>query len=125
MAQLYTDFDINFELNANGDIGSLSDEGAVRQVIKNSIQLNSFDIPFNNWYAANIKRYLFEHPNKITESEIKRSIEDVLKLDSRLKDPNVKITYSENGQFCYIDVSVYIVILDKTVNEQVKLDRAR
>ncbi len=125
MGQLYTDFDIGFELNANGDIAGLSDEGCIRQSIKNSIQLNSYDIPFNAWYAANIKNYLFEHPNKIIESEIKKSIIEVLSLDSRLDDPSVEVTYSEDGQFCYIDITVYVIIMGKTINETIKLDRAR
>ena len=57
---MYTDFDLNFERTANGDISTLSDEGCIRQVIQNSIQMNSYDIPFNKWYAANIKNYLFD-----------------------------------------------------------------
>lgn len=122
---IYTDFDMSFERTANGDINALSDEGCIRQVIKNSVQMNSYDIPFNKWHAANIKNYLFEHPNKISESEIKNSIRDVLLLDPRLQNPVINITYSSDYQYCYIDITVYVVLLDKEVNQIIELERVR
>lgn len=122
---LYTDFDMSFELTANGDISTLSDEGCIRQIIKNSVQMNSYDIPFNKWYAANIKNYLFEHPNKITESEIKNSIRDVLLLDPRLQDPQIEVSYSNDYQYCYINITVYVVILNKEINQVIELERVR
>ena len=122
---LYTDFDMSFELTANGDIRTLSDEGCIRQIIKNSVQMNSYDIPFNKWYAANIKNYLFEHPNKITESEIKNSIRDVLLLDPRLQDPQIEVSYSNDYQYCYINITVYVVILNKEINQVIELERVR
>lgn len=125
MSDNYTDFDISFDQNANGDIKQLSDEGCIRQVIKNSVNMNSYDIPFNAWYAANIKHYLFENPNKITESEMKKSITDVLLLDSRLSDPTVEISYSNDQLFCIIDITVYVSILGSYVTEQITVDRVK
>ena len=73
----------------------------------------------------NIKNYLFEHPNKITESEIKSSIREVLLLDPRLKDPQIEISYSNDYQYCYINITVYVVILDKEVDHVIELERVR
>lgn len=125
MSQLYTDFDLSMKLNANGDLIPMTDEGCIRQVISNSVKLNTFDIPFNNWYAADISKYLFDNPNKIMESEITKSITDVLLMDPRLKDPEIKISYSSDYQFMVVDITVYVVILDKVVSETIQLDRAR
>lgn len=122
---LYTDFDIDFTLNQNGDIGTLSDEDCIRQVIRNSVSMEQWDIPFNKWYAANLKYYLFEHPNKIIEAEMIESIRTVLLLDRRLRDPEVKITYSNDFQYCNIDIKVFVIILEKTVNETIKVERVR
>lgn len=122
---LYTDFDIDFTLNQNGDIGTLSDEDCIRQVIRNSVNMEQWDIPFNKWYAANLKYYLFEHPNKITEAEMIESIRTVLLLDRRLRDPEVKITYSNDYQYCNIDIKVFVIILEKTVDETIKVERVR
>lgn len=122
---LYTDFDIEFTLNQNGDIGTLSDEDCIRQVIRNSVNMEQWDIPFNKWYAANLKYYLFEHPNKITEAEMIESIRTVLLLDRRLRDPEVKITYSNDYQYCNIDIKVFVIILEKTVDETIKVERVR
>lgn len=122
---LYTDFDMSFELNATGDINSLNDEGCIRQAIRNSIQMESYDIPFNKWYATNISKYLFAHPDKIMEAEMKTSISTCLLLDPRLQDPTIKITYSPDFQFCYIDITVYVVIIGKEVNETITLERVR
>ena len=122
---LYTDFDISLELNANGDINTLTDEDCIRQVIKNSLNMESWDIPFNKWYAANLKYYLFEHPNKITESEMIESIRNVLLLDRRLKNPEVKISYSNDYQYCTIDIKVFVIILDKNIEQQITVERVR
>lgn len=122
---LYTDFDISFKLNDNGDISTLSDEDCIRQVIKNSVNMESWDIPFNKWYGANLKYYLFEHPNKITEAEMSESIRTVLLLDRRLKDPEIKISYSNDYQYCTIDIKVYVIILDKTIDQQITVERVR
>lgn len=122
---LYTDFDISLELNANGDINTLTDEDCIRQVIKNSVNMESWDIPFNKWYAANLKYYLFDHPNKITESEMIESIRNVLLLDRRLKNPEVKISYSNDYQYCTIDIKVFVIILDKNVEQQITVERVR
>lgn len=122
---LYTDFDISLELNANGDINTLTDEDCIRHVIKNSLNMESWDIPFNKWYAANLKYYLFEHPNKITESEMIESIRSVLLLDRRLKNPEVKISYSNDYQYCTIDIKVFVIILDKNIEQQITIERVR
>lgn len=122
---LYTDFDINFDLNQNGDISSLSDEDCIRQSIKNSVNMESWDIPFNKGYAANLKYHLFDHPNKISEAEMKDSIISVLLMDRRLRNPEVTITYSEDYQYCNIDVKVFVIILEKTLNETISIERTR
>lgn len=125
MSKLYTDFDLSFELNHNNDLKEITDEDVIRIVIRNSVLMNSYDIPFNSWYAADIKKYLFEHPNKISESEIKKSIMDVLNLDNRLRDPSVEISYSSDGSFCIIDITVFVIMLNADIKEKIKVDRVR
>lgn len=127
MSKLYTDVDLSFKLNPNGDIREFSDEDCIRQSIRNAVHMVSFDVPFNEWYAANIKYYLFEHADKITESELKRRINDVLLFDPRLKNPSITVKYDEvnNLQFCIIDIVVYVEMLNRDINEQIKIERKR
>ena len=126
MNRLYTDLDLSFELNENtNDLKELTDEDIIRIAIKNSVNMNSFDIPFNNWLATNLKNYLFEQPNKIIESEIKKTITNVLNLDSRFKNPVIDITYSSDYKYCYIDIIVFVIMLNRDISEQIKFDRAR
>lgn len=127
MSKLYTDFDLSFKLNANGDVSDLSDEDCIRASIINSINLESFDIPFNDWYAPNIKYQLFEQQNKIAVSDVKKRIIDVLNLDPRLRNPSVEISYGEvnNVTLCIIDITVYVVMLNKEIKEQLKFERVR
>lgn len=126
MNKLYTDFDLSFELNENtNDLKDLTDEDIIRIAIKNSANMNEYDIPFNKLYAANLKYYLFEQPNKIIESEIKKSLMSVLNLDPRLKNPIVDISYSADYKYCYIDITVFVVMLNKNISEKIKFDRAR
>lgn len=127
MSKLYTDFDLSFKLNANGDVSDLSDVDCIRASIINSINLESFDIPFNDWYAPNIKYQLFEQQNKIAVSDVKKRIIDVLNLDPRLRNPSVEISYGEvnNVTICIIDITVYVVMLNKEIKEQLKFERVR
>lgn len=126
MNRLYTDLDLSFELNENtNDLKELTDEDIIRIAIKNSVNMNSFDIPFNNWHATNLKNYLFEQPNKIIESEIKKTITNVLNLDSRFKNPVIDITYSPDYKYCYIDIIVFVIMLNRDISEQIKFDRVR
>lgn len=121
----YTDFDLSMKPNSNGDINQLSDDGCIIQVIKNSVSLNSFEIPFNKEYASNIRKYLFDNPNKIHEVEIKKSIISVLEMDARLSKPEVDITYSNSFQSCYIHVIVYVGSLSEKVSYTIQIDKAR
>lgn len=127
MTKLYTDVDLSFNINVNGDIYSLSDEDCIRQTIKNSVHMVSFDVPFNEWYAANIKYYLFENADKITESELKKRINDVLLFDPRLKDPRITVTYEDvnSAYFCIIDIVVFVEMLNRDLTEQIKFERKR
>lgn len=127
MSKLYTDFDLSFKLNVNGDVSDLSDVDCIRASIINSINLESFDIPFNDWYAPNIKYQLFEQQNKIAVSDVKKRIIDVLNLDPRLRNPSVEISYGEvnNVTICIIDITVYVVMLNKEIKEQLKFERVR
>ena len=126
MNKLYTDFDLSFELNENtNDLKDLTDEDIIRTTIKNSVNMNEYDIPFNKWYAANLKYYLFEQPNKIIESEIKKTLTSVLNLDPRLKNPIIDISYSADYRYCYIDITVFVMMLNKDISEKIKFDRVR
>lgn len=127
MNKLYTDVDLSFKLNPNGDIYTLSDEDCIRQAIKNSVHMESFDVPFNEWYSANVKYFLFENGDKITESELKKRIRDVLLFDSRLQDPRITVSYDElnNAQFCIIDIVVYVEMMNRDINEQITFERKR
>lgn len=125
--KLYTDFDLSFTLNANGDVASFTDEDCIRAAIKNSINFESFDIPFNQYYAPNIKYYLFDQHNKIMASDLKRNLIEVLNLDPRFSNPSVDVNYQDiNGiYFCIIDITVYVSMLNKDITEQIRFERVR
>lgn len=127
MGKLYTDVDLSFKLNVNGDIANLTDEDCIRHSIINSCNLESFDIPFNSWYAPNLKYQLFEQHNKIVAADVKRHLVEVLNLDPRFRNPVVELGYAElNGiNFCVIDITVYVVMLNKEITEQLKFESVR
>tara|TARA_R100001509_G_scaffold163910_1_gene139728 strand:+ start:841 stop:1248 length:408 start_codon:yes stop_codon:yes gene_type:complete len=76
---LFKDFDIDFSNNPlTGDVGSKSDINAVNQSVKNLINTNYYERPFDPTFGCNIRGLLFELADPITIEDLRGSIKETL-----------------------------------------------
>lgn len=122
---IYTDLDLNMGMTHTGDIKSLNDEDCLRQSLKNILSLNKFDIPFNTRFAVDLKKWLFELPNKITENEMKKRIISAIELDPRFEDPSIGVSLNEDESVYTFKITVFVVMLNKTITEDIDVKRVR
>jgi len=76
---IYSDFRTDFELHpVSGDLGRLTDVEAVKRSIKNICLTGVYERFWRPTFGAGLKKYLFEPVSYITESLIKKAIEDAI-----------------------------------------------
>jgi len=93
------------------DIVSLKDDVAIKNAVKNLIQTNAFERPFQPGLGANLKGLLFEPMDSITIIDLKESITGVLvRHEPRIKLLKVDI----KPQF---DDNSYLVLINYAIKE--------
>lgn len=72
---LYSDLSFTFDANPNtGDLGLTKDVNAVRQSVINILSTSRGERPFKPELGGNLRAYLFEHFDSVTEYIIKDTI---------------------------------------------------
>jgi len=106
----HSDLDLNLIPHPiRKDIVSLKDDAAIKNAVKNLIQTNSFERPFQPGLGANLKGLLFEPMDSITTINLKESITDVLLIHEpriELLDVDVKPQFDDNA---YLVVVNYLI----------------
>ena len=96
----YSDFDIEFELQSNGDITLLTDLDSVFNSIKNLVLTNKGERRMLPSYGSNIQKLLFEPLDEITARRIGEELVGELKVwEDRItiSSMDVEILYDENS----------------------------
>tara|TARA_B100000131_G_scaffold321617_1_gene372874 strand:- start:2846 stop:3292 length:447 start_codon:yes stop_codon:yes gene_type:complete len=70
----YKDIDLSFTAKPNGEVYTKKDAAAVTQALKNLIQTNFFEKPFQPFFGGNIRAMLFELADNDSEDEIRDQI---------------------------------------------------
>jgi phage baseplate assembly protein W len=73
-SRLFRDIDLSFTAKPNGEIYVKRDAAAVTQALKNLIQTNFFEKPFQPFFGANIRAMLFELVDDDSEEELAEQI---------------------------------------------------
>jgi phage baseplate assembly protein W len=106
----YSDIDLLFRAKGNGDLYKKKDAAAVKQSVKNLIQTNYHEKPFNPFFGANIRNMLFELAgapedlvysitedikNAIANFEPRAEVED-LQVNVRPDNSSISVTLTMN-----------------------------
>jgi len=86
-SRLYSDIDLTFTAKPNGEIYKKRDAAAVKQAVKNLIQTNHFEKPFQPRFGANIREFLFE----LAYNDIKTDIKSNIIRSIQTYEPRAKI----------------------------------
>lgn len=97
----FADLDISFQKHpAKKDLAMKYGTSAVIQSLKNLVQMNFYEKPFQPYIGCNARKYLFENLSPIVANSLKTSILEVVKnFEPRVTVDTCTVTalYDENA----------------------------
>lgn len=105
----YKDVDLSFTAKPNGELYTKKDAAAVIQAVKNLIQTNHYEKPFNPFYGGNIRALLFDLADDDIEEDIEGTIREVIqRFEPRalVRRVNAKSDPERNSLDVYIEFQV-------------------
>lgn len=124
--QPFVDLDLSFTAKPNGEIFLKKDAAAVTQSLKNLIQTNHFEKPFQPFFGGNIRAMLFELVDEDSEEELAEQIISVVnKFEprARLVDLDVDINPDQNS--LRVKLEYQVVNTDEVFSFTTTLSRLR
>ena len=108
-SSLFTDLDLRFEPHPeSGDLFVLKDENAIKTALKNLIQLNFYDVPFDPLLGSNISNLLFEDFSVVTKLSLERNIQLLIhQHDNRIVIDKVLLEQIEEKHQLNITIEYY------------------
>lgn len=114
--RLYRDIDLTFEAKPNGDIYIKKDAGAVKQAVKNLIQTNYFEKPFQPFFGADIRSLLFELAIDETGDEIRdRIIRAIEQYEPRAQIIDVIVVAQPNNNSIKVTIEFQVINSEEVV----------
>jgi phage baseplate assembly protein W len=99
---------------------------SVKQSVLAILKTNHGERPFNPFFGANLRRYLFENINDVTASRIASSIKHALENDEpRVRLLNVNVKSQPDSNKITIRVTVQILSTSEIMNVDTSLERLR
>lgn len=125
--RVFRDLDLLFAANPiTGDVSKKYDDNAVKQSVKNLIQMRPYESPFHPEISSQVNNLLFELPTPLTAELIRTSIIQVVtKFEPRINQFDVTVTDDSDNNAYYITVDFTIKGSDKAVTVNTLLYRSR
>ena len=107
----FKDLDLDFTRNiVTNDVVKIEDVNAVKRSVKNLIQTNHFERPFQPELGCGIRELLFENFTPMTGVFIQRKIEEVLiNYEPRINLINVTVDDDQDKNRLVVDIYFYVV----------------
>jgi phage baseplate assembly protein W len=123
----YSDIDFIYKLNPNtGDISTKKGINSVKQSVLNILRTNHGERPFNPYFGANLRSYLFENINYATAVIISNQVKNALANDEpRVKVLNVNVKTFPDRNDVQITVTIQIIATNTSVDVSTTLERLR
>lgn len=125
--EFFADFATNFMPHpATKQVTRRRDVDSVKQSLRNLLLTNKYERLRNPEYGGNIRRYLFENMNEMTDTEIRVDIEAMIKqFEPRVKTHEVIV--QSNLETLEVNVTIKFGILNVSEDEslEINLYRAR
>ena len=117
--RIYKDLDLDFGRNiVTNDVNKLTDVEAVKRSVRNLINTNHFERPFNPELGGNVRAMLFEPMTPLTALNLQRKVEEVLnnfepraKITQIIADPDIdRNAYRLSIKFYVIGIQNPIIV---------------
>lgn len=116
---IYSDLDFRFILNPNtGDIALKKDAEAIKQSIMNILLTSRGERPFNPDFGGNLRAYLFENFDVVTQA----AMESVIVNSLRNYEPRVRVDNIVISDLSYrnaLNISIDFTILSPEERQEV------
>jgi phage baseplate assembly protein W len=123
----FSDLDLNFTAHpVTKDITLKYDENAVKQALKNLLQIRHYEKPFQSNLGSPLRELLFEPITPLTELMAKRSIIDLISnFEPRVDLIDVNVIASEENNSLYVNIVFKIVNTERPITLEFLLERTR
>jgi len=123
----FKDIDLDFERNpVTNDVNTVDNVVAIKRAVKNLIQTNFYERPFQPELGCGIRELLFENFTPMTKVFLERKIEEVLiNYEPRVDLQNVQVDDDQDGNRLVVDIYFYVVGVPGPQQVQTFLQRVR
>ena len=123
----FSDLDLNFTPHpVTRDLVQRFDENAIKQAVKNLLQIRHYEKPFHSEIGSPLRELLFENITPLTEAMAKRTIIDVISnFEPRVNLIDVTVIASDENNSLYISVVFKIVNTERPITLDFILERTR
>ena len=107
----FRDIDLDFGRNVvTNDVNIVEDVIAIKRSVKNLVQTNFYERPFNPELGCGIRELLFENFTPMTKIFLQRKIEEVLiNYEPRIQLQNVAVDDDQDKNRLVVDIYFYVI----------------
>ena len=107
----YRDIDLDFARNpVTNDVNIVEDVVSVKRAVKNLVQTNFYERPFQPELGCGIRELLFEPFTPMTKVFLERKIEEVLiNYEPRIQLQNVEVDDDQDKNRLVVDIYFYVI----------------
>lgn len=124
--RLYRDIDLSFTAKPNGELYVKRDAAAVTQALKNLIQTNYFEKPFQPFFGGNIRAMLFELVDEDSEEELAEQIVKAINAyEPRAKLLHLDVDVEPDQNSLRVRIEYQVVNTDEVITFTTSVSRLR
>lgn len=124
--QQYKDIDLSFTAKPNGELYTKKDASAVIQALKNLIQTNYYEKPFEPFFGGNVRGLLFELADEDIEIEVREAIiQTINEYEPRAKIINIFVNFNEDYNDLSVTIEFQVINTEEVVQFTTSLSRLR
>lgn len=125
--RIFSDLDLNFTPHpVTGDISRKFDENAIKQSLRNLLQIRHFEKPFHSEVGSPLRELLFEPMTPLTSFMARRAIIDtVANFEPRVDLIDVEVIASDENYSLYVNITYKIVNTERPLTLDFVLERTR
>ena len=123
----FRDIDLDFGRNVvTNDVNVVEDVIAVKRAVKNLVQTNFYERPFQPELGCGIRELLFENFTPMTKVFLESKIEEVIiNYEPRIQLQNVAVDDDQDKNRLVVDIYFYVVCVPGPQQVQTFLQRVR
>lgn len=124
--RLYRDIDLSFTAKPNGEIYVKRDAAAVTQSLKNLIQTNYYEKPFQPFFGGNIRAMLFELVDEDSEEELAEQVMRAIDTyEPRAQVVGLDVTVNPDQNALSVTIEYQVVNTEETITFTTTISRLR